>query len=145
MVSLDCWLVNNPAYRLEALVYQLRYAEENHRSIDMPWSVRQTGVYHHQSEKAKFDLFILLHPLGNSIIESQLVELTVSGLDEVSFLRSLFYDPYRLHILLCSSYLGNWSRYFRYLGKNFQKKVRTLSISTMKIVLRKSIPFSIFA
>ena len=46
----------------QKISYQVRYAEENHRSSDRPWSVRQTGVYHHHSAKNDFDLFILLHP-----------------------------------------------------------------------------------
>ena len=103
--------------------YQIRYAEENHRSPESPWSVRQTGVYHHHSAKNDFDLFILLHPIENSFFEQQVTSLamTQSFQDELA---CLVENPYRMHIMPFALYLDNWRWYFRYLGEEFQDKVR---------------------
>lgn len=127
-------LLNMLAYISEALTYQIRYAEENQRSTEVPWSVRQTGVYHFQSKKTEFDLFIFLHPLKGSIVENQLTGLARIGKANSSLLDSIFHDPYRLHILLFSSYLNNWRWYFRYLGENFQKKVCTYCLLQRKAI-----------
>ena len=59
--------------------YQLQYAEENQRSKHSPWSFRHTAVYHHHDSTTNFDLFILLHPVENSYLEQQLINLTLPG------------------------------------------------------------------
>lgn len=103
--------------------YQIRYAEENHRSPERPWSVRQTGVYHHHSVQSNFDLFILLHPIENSLFEQQVTSLALKQSSQAE-LASLVEDPYRMHLMPFALYLDNWRWYFRYLGEEFQKKVR---------------------
>ena len=103
--------------------YQIRYAEENHRSPDSPWSVRQTGVYHHHSFRNDFDLFILLHPVENSLFEQQVTNLAMIQSSQAE-LASLVENPYRIHIMPFALYLDNWRWYFRYLGEDFQDKVR---------------------
>ena len=98
------------------ICYLTRYAEKNHRSPSTPWSVRQTGVYHAHNPHADFDLFILLHPTPSSVFETQLIGLTGSVLDD------FVANPYMVHLLAFSSYLGNWRWYFRYLGEDFRRK-----------------------
>lgn len=39
-------------------------------------------------------------------------------------LASLAENPYRMHIMPFALYLDNWRFYFRYLGEEFQDKVR---------------------
>ncbi|KAK0514786.1 hypothetical protein JMJ35_002165 [Cladonia borealis] len=117
------------------LIYQIRYSEENQRSRDSPWSVRQTGVYHHHSSTKKFDLFIILHPLNESVLERRLLEFGLPQSDARG-LTSIFENPYRLHILPFASYLENWRWYFRSLGKEFQKKndeIMTLDLETLQL------------
>ena len=93
----------------------------------MPWSVRQTGVYHHHSAKDAFDLFILLHPVEGSLFEQQVTNLAMPQSSQAE-LASLVENPYRMHIMPFALYLDNWRWYFRYLGERFQEKVRyTLS------------------
>ena len=41
-------------------------------------------------------------------------------------LASLVENSYRLHLMPFALYLDNWRWYFRYLGEDFQDKVRTL-------------------
>ena len=103
--------------------YQIRYAEENHRSPNIPWSVRQTGVYHHHSATDDFDLFILIHPIESSLFEQQVTNLVMISSSQAE-LASLVENPYRLHFMPFALYLDNWRWYFRYLGENFQEMVR---------------------
>lgn len=101
--------------------YQLNYVEANRREGYDPWSYRHTGVYHRHTPD--FDLFILLHPNQNSVLESHL--LSMLGIDpvgtstEIKVSTKLLEDPYRLHYLVLCSFLDNWRWYFRYLGDNF--------------------------
>ena len=115
------------------LCYLTRYAEENHRSRTTPWSVRHTGVYHLHSSTTPFDLFILLHPCPNSILEQQLFSLPPSSLD------SVLANPFILHFLPFSSYLGNWRWYFRHLGEDFERK----NDDVFALDLKSSIPASV--
>src|SRR6266536_4421292 len=105
------------AHENEDTSYQLRYAEENHRSPKTPWSVRQTGVYHQHDDKSKFDLWILLNPSGESVIESQLEELESPEPAPNAALARICDDAFRLHVLICASYVDNWRWYLRYLGE----------------------------
>ena len=103
------------------LSYQIRYVEENYRSPEQPWSVRQTGVYQYHSATRPFDFFIFLHPLVDSLLEQHLTHLDVP--EATSFCQ----DPYRLHALPFAAYLDNWRWYLRDLGEDFQSKVRGLA------------------
>ena len=89
----------------------------------MPWSVRQTGVYHHHSAQDAFDLFILLHPIEDSLFEQQVTNLAMPQSSQAE-LASLVENPYRMHIMPFALYLDNWRWYFRSLGERFQEKVR---------------------
>ena len=108
---------------LKEISYQIRYAEENQRSPDFPWSVRQTGVYHHHSAEDHFDLFILLHPIEHSLFEQQVTNLAMMKSSHIELVR-LVENPYRMHIMPFTLYLDNWRWYYRYLGDKFQEKVR---------------------
>ena len=102
------------------LSYQLRYAEQNYRSKDRPWSIRQTGVYHHHS--LQFDLFIFLNPLEESVVESQLLAFGQANYSQHP-MNSVIENPLQLHVLPFVSYLSNWRWYLRYLGDQFERKV----------------------
>ena len=104
--------------------YQLQYVEENHRSLDRPWSIRHTGVYHHHSAKDAFDLFIFLNPMDESVLEQQLAAYTQPGFSQDS-LASICAAPMRLHTLPFAAYVHNWRWCLRYWGKQFGERVRT--------------------
>lgn len=105
--------------------YKLNYVEENRREGFDPWSYRHTGVYHRHTLES--DLFILLHPNQNSVLESHLLSMLGIGLvdipTEIAVSTRLVEDPYRLHIVVLCSFLDNWRWYFRYLGDNFASEV----------------------
>jgi hypothetical protein len=100
--------------------YQIRYEEQNHRSGRNPWSLRHTGVYHHHTSDS--DLWIILNPIKESLVETRLLELERLPADSAEINR-ICKNSFLLHILLFSSYFGNWRWYFRSLGDDFEKKV----------------------
>ena len=105
------------------LSYQIRYTEENKRSSVRPWSLRQTGVYHHHSLNPQFDLFIFIHPKEHSLVEESLMSLSESTAASQASLKAICENPFRIHMLLFSSYLDNWRWYFRYLDEEFEGMV----------------------
>src|ERR1700761_8576148 len=115
------------------ICYLTRYAEENHRSRTTPWSVRHTGVYHYHSAATDFDLFILLHPVPNSVLEQQLATLDISAI------ATIFTNPFTFHFLPFSSYLSNWRWYFRHLGEDFERK----NDDVFGLDLKSSVPASV--
>ena len=124
MMVLEVSRLNSRSRRmlnLSEVSYQLRYAEENHRSERNPWSIRQTGIYHHHKPRQNQDLFIILNPYAWSYctLEERLIQMTTSKKAS----RALFDNPYLLHVLPVASYMDNWRWYFRFLGKRFLKLV----------------------
>lgn len=99
--------------------YEIRYVEENKREGQDPWSLRHTGVYHrHDSE---LDVFVLLHPMEANVAEKRLLKLIETPEENLEELKRITQNPFRLHLLLFSSYFDNWRWYFRHLGKEFSR------------------------
>ena len=123
------------------IAYQIRHVEENRRPGRDPWSLRHTGVYHHHT--TDFDLWILLQPVEDSVIEKRLLDLqtlatrTAAELEKIKLdLERICTTPFRLHALIFNSYLDNWRWYFRHLGDRFEKEVSsTLTCVDAKHVL----------
>jgi len=104
--------------------YQVNYVEENFRKGPDPWSFRHTGIYHHHT--SDFDLYILLHPNKHSVLEAHLFKILGIGSQTASNqpqLSNFSQEPYRLHLLVLSSFFDNWRWYFRYLGDQFAREV----------------------
>lgn len=98
------------------IAYELRYVELNKRVRSQdPWSLRHTGIYHHH--KSDLDLFIVLHPVQNSLFETCITNLEGNG----PACAKICTDPFKLHSMLFNSYLDNWRWYFRYLGDIFSE------------------------
>jgi hypothetical protein len=98
------------------LSYQVRYVEENHRGGQDPWSLRHTGIYHHHNVvKNGLDVFILLHPVREPVIESQLSALE----RDAAIRKDLCANPFLLHTWLFTNYFDNWRWYLRHLGARF--------------------------
>jgi hypothetical protein len=111
------------------LSYQFKYAERNNRRQGNPWSIRQTGVYHHHSASTNSNLFIFLHPNPSSRLQSRIEEAvafpsTVSAINE---------NPLKLHTLAMSSYFDNWRWYLKDLGDAFS----TMADKAMTIDIRE--------
>ncbi|KAF2687942.1 hypothetical protein K458DRAFT_294629 [Lentithecium fluviatile CBS 122367] len=108
--------IHTPNKMSTSLSYQIRYVEENQRGGQDPWSLRHTGIYHHRNTAANgLDVFILLHPVREPVIENQLSALE----GDVAGRKELCTNPFLIHTWLFSSYFDNWRWYLRYLGTRF--------------------------
>lgn len=101
--------------------YQMNYVEENFRKMINPWSFRHTGIYHHHS--SQLDLFIILHPNEESILDTRLCEWlgVTSDTSSLEGISSLQREPNSLHLFVLSSFLDNWRWYLRHLGERFSE------------------------
>jgi hypothetical protein len=97
--------------------------EKNNYNELNPWSRRHTGVYHHHDVEKNFDLFILLQSIANSTAEARLLDIVRKGKEDKEELTRMCNNPYRMHLLLASSYFLNWRWYLRKLAKDFNERV----------------------
>lgn len=111
------------------LSYQFKYAERNNHRQGNPWSIRQTGVYHHHSASTDSNLFILLHPNPSSKLQSR-IEAAVGFPSTASAINE---NPLKLHTLVLSSYFDNWRWYLKELGDAFS----TMADKAMTIDIRE--------
>jgi len=77
-------------------------------------------VYHQHDTASKFDLWILLNPSTDCVVETQL-EALESPASSIALSR-LRDDPSQFHSLICASYIQNWRWYLRHLGELFEQK-----------------------
>ena len=61
--------------------------------------------------------------MENSLAEQKLISLSESNAASRASLTAICENPFRIHTLLFSSYLGNWRWYFRYLDEEFEGMV----------------------
>ncbi|KIX02517.1 uncharacterized protein Z518_08458 [Rhinocladiella mackenziei CBS 650.93] len=101
--------------------YRIQYPELNQRSPHVPFSLRHTGVYHQRNTNSKpFDLFILLHPIHNSPLETSLRSLaTPNPNDQSQLARCLQQDVSFLHAYILELYMVNWKDYLHHLNEHF--------------------------
>lgn len=78
-------------------------------------------MYHQHDTASKFDLWILLNPSTDCVVETQL-EALESPASSIALSR-LRDDPSQFHSLICASYIQNWRWYLRHLGELFEQKV----------------------
>lgn len=105
-------------------MYHIRYAEPNGRGGTFPWSIRQTGVYHHShKERDKPDLFIVLQPTKHPSFDNKLSWLAGNSNEARVGLQALKTNPRLWHILLFSTYSADWRWYLRVLGQQCTNKV----------------------
>ena len=105
---------------ISELSYEIRYMEHVGRKVAAPWSERHTGVYHHHEED--FDLFVLLQSVENNTAEQRLRSMpsTAAGIKD---LRAICKNPFRLHVLIASSYMLNWRWHLRTMTREFNEMV----------------------
>jgi hypothetical protein len=102
------------------LLYELSYMELSGRE---PGDLvgRHTGVYHAHSKD--LDLFILLQCKGQTAAEQRLRDLNSPEPRIRQELSKLCENPFRLHMLLASSYVHNWRPYLGALVRDFNSRV----------------------
>jgi hypothetical protein len=97
-------------------MYLVRYHELREQTS---WKLRQTGLYHSYLSATDSNLFILLHPCEDSIFQTRL-ELIVGDLCRT---KDLLARPLAVHELLFEAYSGNWRKFLRDKGGEFQRSV----------------------
>jgi hypothetical protein len=90
--------------------YRFSYVEQAGNS----WATRQIGVYHRRESKGSgpANLWIFLHPKNNSVVQKRL-EAALSMWSNSSS-RSANWDL--MHLLVLSSYFGDWRWYLKSLS-----------------------------
>ena len=74
-----------------------------------------------------------------NVAEKRLLKLIETPDENLEELKRITQNPFRLHLLLFSSYFDNWRWYFRHLGKEFSRTVRLAPIEhTLQKFLTKS-------
>ena len=99
--------------------YQIRYVEEHYRKSSNPFSFRQTGIYHRHSANEELDVFIVVHPVEDSLLEEEVVRILRSKETALDFCK----NPFRLHFSPFIMYIDNWRWYLRFIGEQLGHKV----------------------
>jgi hypothetical protein len=103
------------------MCYLMVYVEETPGKRKASWPVRQTVVFHRFTLSSEGNLWILIHPTSNSVLQQRL-EAFVFG--DSSFLEKA--GCLKLHLLAFSSYLENWRWYLKALSDEFEEIVKHL-------------------
>lgn len=92
--------------------YQFRYMEPKKGGS---WSQRQTGVHHQYSISStgeRKNIWIFIHPMQDSKVAKRLENSTTAEVGAEP-------DPFRMHLLIFSSYVDNWRLYIHDLNRQF--------------------------
>lgn len=96
--------------------YVIRFAEYKGPNLYEPWTIRQYAIYHCYDIKLMSSVYILISPMGQSNIETNLLNsLKQRDGNANSFL---------LNRLLWDTYFDNWRLYLMYYDEQFQKLVK---------------------
>lgn len=103
--------------------YGLRYVELNNRDERIPWSVRQTAIYHKFKVDKGCSTWVV-------ISASRTAELSLDRyLRSHQVLTAL--SPFEIHLILLDAALANWRPYILYLTEQVMNQVRRHSQSTL--------------
>ncbi|KAF2837145.1 hypothetical protein M501DRAFT_995677 [Patellaria atrata CBS 101060] len=98
--------------------YQLMYVEPNGRRLGRdPWSYRQTGLYHRYQAKGSTNIFVLLHPKSDSVVQQRIESCSRSPEEK----QSLAEHPMYLHLIILKSYTAHWQSYIEDLADGLAK------------------------
>ena len=97
--------------------YALRYVELNQRGTDVPWSVRQTAVYHKHKVDQSSSTWVII-----SI--SERAERCLDRYIKTSQ-HLIAENPFDVHLILVDIALANWRPYIVNLTERIMKQVCT--------------------
>lgn len=100
--------------------YRYSYIEEVSGSSN-PWAIRQTGIYHRYVPRGPGSLWIFLHPRPNSTLYKRLEDAVIAW-EQTGHARKCWEDA---HILVLSSYFGDWRWYLQSLSAEAERIVST--------------------
>jgi len=100
----------------EEIGYLFKYMEKNGRSRGNPWSARQTGIVQ-RILPDNSNMTLILNPHEQSRAEIRLNKALYDSSDKAR----IHHNPVLIHLILLSSYFGNWRMYLQELGQSFEK------------------------
>lgn len=95
--------------------YAMRYVELNHRDTDVPWSLRQTAVYHKHRVDQKSSTWVM-------ISLSEKAELCLDRYVKSSQ-NIIAENPFDVHLILLDTALANWRPYIVSLTEQINRQV----------------------
>ncbi|KAF2865937.1 hypothetical protein BDV95DRAFT_242928 [Massariosphaeria phaeospora] len=105
------------------ICYNLRSVEESPKEADLPWSVRQTAVYHTFDFETGRSVWVTIK--GNNVIKKRLSGLAKTW-DSSSFatVADAFLASLKSHMVLCDWSVENWRWYINDLENSLQPLMR---------------------
>ncbi|GFF98939.1 isoform 2 of receptor-interacting serine/threonine-protein kinase 4 [Aspergillus udagawae] len=106
--------------------YLFTYAEDDNRGGIASWRIRQVCIFHRYDPSGWGNLWILIHAKPQSNLQGRMEQILST--DPAALLGRWF----SMHLLVLSTYLGNWRWYIRTLGDEIEKTVNlalTLDLS----------------
>ncbi|KAB8228804.1 uncharacterized protein BDW43DRAFT_290008 [Aspergillus alliaceus] len=97
--------------------YLFAYAEDNSAQVNVPWTIRQICVFHRYNPTGSGNLWIFLHARPRSVMQ-QLIEAEITS-QHAGIPKHWF----SMHLLVLSTYIGNWRWCIRSLGEEIEKTV----------------------
>ncbi|KAM0712549.1 hypothetical protein Q7P37_011646 [Cladosporium fusiforme] len=106
-------------------MYILKYPEQNHRSDEESWSIRQTAVYHQLHKATGKSVFMILSPL-----EESAGEMALSSWFRDSYgLQGPTSHAFAVNRMVLDTYYAGWRGYMSF----YEKKIEKLCMKMMSI------------
>jgi hypothetical protein len=110
------------------ICYNLRSVERSEGQLDLPWSIRQSAVYHSFDLKSGKSLWINIK--GNKLIYNRILEAsTLPSISKIESLSEAFSGSLATHLLLCDWSGENWRWYLNDLEDQVQALTRNALIA----------------
>ncbi|KAF2191006.1 hypothetical protein K469DRAFT_696760 [Zopfia rhizophila CBS 207.26] len=107
------------------LCYNLMSVEESRDQIDLPWSIRQTAVYHSFDFETRKSVWITVK--GNEVIKERISDATKSSrASRFGSSNDAFSASLAIHLLLCDLSGENWRWYIKDLENALQDLTRNI-------------------
>ena len=104
------------------IAYAFRYAERNNRSVQEPWSIRQTAIY--QKFKATYRSSSWVMIAASERTETSL-DRYIKSCENITQL-----NPFEIHLVVLDTILANWRPYIVGLTERITQQVRPISVTS---------------
>lgn len=95
--------------------YGIRYVELHGRASRMPWSVRQTVIYHKYRVQGEASTWILIAASSKTEV---CLDRYIKSCRDLSNI-----NPFEIHVIIIDVALANWRPYITYLTEEITKQV----------------------
>ena len=109
------------------IAYGLRYAELNHRSVQDPWSIRQTVIYHKYKANDKSSCWVMIAASKRTEVS---LDRYIKSCEDIAQL-----NPFEIHLIVLDTALANWRPYIVGLTEKLTQQVRKISTALYPFIL----------